>query len=349
MGTASRLVAMSRVREVLRGSRARVGQGRAGRHAPRLWPVPLAAAAAVLVAGAVAGLIYSFLRSNAVPVEVPGSGPAVDVLEVVKTTIAATAFVGAILAGLYAYRKQRVAEGDARRADEAQFTARYTAAADQLGHERAAARLAGVYAMANLADDWEDQRQTCIDVLCAYLRLPYDPDTASPKHRAGDREVRRTIIRIIRNHLRTDFGAVSWCGLDFSFEGAVFDCGDLSKARFTDGRVSFHGVQFVGDYFEFRGVDFVGARVWFTKCGFSGSDVRFQGAKFASGAVKFDGAKFTSGSVRFDRAKFVGGQVSFAGTEHAADVASFDGAVYTSGAIDWGPFPSLVSTDVPVP
>jgi hypothetical protein len=106
MGTASRLVAMSRVPEVLRGSRTRVGQGRAGRHAPRLWPVPLAAAAAVLVAGAVAGLIYSFLRSNAVPVEVPGSGPAVDVLEVVKTTIAATAFVGAILAGLYAYRKR---------------------------------------------------------------------------------------------------------------------------------------------------------------------------------------------------------------------------------------------------
>jgi hypothetical protein len=31
-------------------------------------------------------------------------------------------------------------------------------------------RLAGVYEMARLADDWADQRQTCVDVLCACLR-----------------------------------------------------------------------------------------------------------------------------------------------------------------------------------
>jgi hypothetical protein len=30
--------------------------------------------------------------------------------------------------------------------------------------------------MAGLADDWPENRQTCIDVLCAYLRLPYEPD-----------------------------------------------------------------------------------------------------------------------------------------------------------------------------
>ncbi|MCW2916132.1 MAG: hypothetical protein JWN52_4200 [Actinomycetia bacterium] len=32
------------------------------------------------------------------------------------------------------------------------------------------------YAMAGLADDWEQGRQTCVNVLCAYLRLPYAPD-----------------------------------------------------------------------------------------------------------------------------------------------------------------------------
>jgi hypothetical protein len=40
----------------------------------------------------------------------------------------------------------------------------------------AAVRLAAVYAMAGLADDWEENRQTCVDVLCAYLRMPYPPD-----------------------------------------------------------------------------------------------------------------------------------------------------------------------------
>jgi hypothetical protein len=29
--------------------------------------------------------------------------------------------------------------------------------------------------MAALAEAWEQHRQQCIDVLCAYLRLPYDP------------------------------------------------------------------------------------------------------------------------------------------------------------------------------
>jgi hypothetical protein len=30
--------------------------------------------------------------------------------------------------------------------------------------------------MAGLPDDWEANRQTCVDVLCAYLRMPYKPD-----------------------------------------------------------------------------------------------------------------------------------------------------------------------------
>jgi hypothetical protein len=71
-----------------------------------------------------------------------------------------------------------------------------------------AVRLAGAYAMAGLADDWPENRQTCVDVLCAYLRLPYDPepgDGATPADRAAhraNREVCRTIIRVIGAHLR---------------------------------------------------------------------------------------------------------------------------------------------------
>ena len=54
---------------------------------------------------------------------------------------------------------------------------RFATAAEQLGSDKpAAVRLAGVYAMAGLADDWEENRQTCVDVLCAYLRMPYEPD-----------------------------------------------------------------------------------------------------------------------------------------------------------------------------
>ena len=53
---------------------------------------------------------------------------------------------------------------------------RFDTVAEQLGSDKSpAVRLAAVYAMAGLADDWQDHRQTCVDVLCAYLRMPYEP------------------------------------------------------------------------------------------------------------------------------------------------------------------------------
>ena len=55
------------------------------------------------------------------------------------------------------------------------FNERFITAAELLGHSEEACRLAGVHAMAGLADDWTKRRQTCIDVLCAYLRMPYPP------------------------------------------------------------------------------------------------------------------------------------------------------------------------------
>jgi hypothetical protein len=48
-------------------------------------------------------------------------------------------------------------------------------AAAQVGNMSAAVRMAGAYAMAALADETGEtaKRQQCIDVPCAYLRLPY--------------------------------------------------------------------------------------------------------------------------------------------------------------------------------
>src|SRR5215469_7392894 len=62
---------------------------------------------------------------------------------------------------------------------------RFATATGQLGSDTPAVRLAGVYAMGGLADDWEENRQTCVDVLCAYLRLPYAPDPGedAPAHK----------------------------------------------------------------------------------------------------------------------------------------------------------------------
>ena len=155
-------------------------------------------------------------------------------LDSVKIGLAVVAGLGAAVGLTVSYRKQRGEEDKA-------FTDRFTATADQLGHGKAAVRLAGVYALARLADDWEPHRQTCIDVLCAYLRMPYDPESPEP----GEREVRLTVIRLIRDHLRPT-ARVSWSGRDLDFTGTVFDGGDFSGATFSGGTVNFSGATFSG-------------------------------------------------------------------------------------------------------
>src|SRR5664279_2640916 len=179
------------------------------------------------------------------------STPGKDTTQIVLTVIAG---LGAAVALVVAYRRQRDAE-------LARFDERFAAAAAQLGAPTAAERLAGVYAMAALADAWEIHRQQCIDVLCGYLRLPYDPtntllktvaaertwyvndrperkETRTYEQLPNDREVRLTIISTITRHLR-DGAPVSWQGHDLDFTGATFDGGDFSHVTFASGRVTF--------------------------------------------------------------------------------------------------------------
>ncbi|PVC80864.1 hypothetical protein DBP12_36920, partial [Streptomyces sp. CS014] len=192
----------------------------------------------------------------------------VSVQDVIKTTVTVLTLIGAVLAALYAYRKQLLDEGTSHRADATQLTERYTKAAEQLGHEQAAVRLAGVYAMARLADDWPEQRQVCVDVLCAYLRMPYETDANEPGFRHGEREVRLTIIRIIRSHLQDPTEATTWCGRNLDFTGATFDGGDFSGSTFSGTEVIFAGATFSG-------------RVSFLGSTFSDGKVNIAGAKFS--------------------------------------------------------------------
>ncbi|MEU0952522.1 pentapeptide repeat-containing protein [Streptomyces niveus] len=233
----------------------------------------------------------------------------VDVNDVIRTTVTVLTLMGAVLAGVYAYRKQLIAEGDAHRADASQLADRYTTSAEQLGHEQAAVRLAGVYALTRLADDWEEQRQVCVDVLCAYLRMPYQPDPAEEGHRTGEGEVRQTIISVISDHLRRPDDATAWSRYSIDFAGGTFDRGDFAQCHFR-GPVYFTRATFTGEVF------FVGAT-------FSDT-VSFAAATF-SGLALFNEATFNSDRVFFDNATFTG-EVSF-------DNATFNGTVFDGGRL----------------
>jgi uncharacterized protein YjbI with pentapeptide repeats len=215
---------------------------------------------------------------------------------------------------------------------------RFTAIAAQLDHEMSAPRLAGVHAMADLADDWPENRQTCVDVLCAYLRRPYmrDPGQEAPEPERlafeASREIRHTVIRVITAHLR-DGAAVSWQGLNFDLTGAVFDGGDFRGAEFSGGTVSFDGAEFSGGTVSFDGAVFSGGTVNSRgKLSFDG-EVSFVGAVFSGGTVSFDGAVFSGGMVSCRDAKFSGGMVSFDGAVFSGGMVSCRSAEFSGGEV----------------
>jgi Pentapeptide repeats (9 copies) len=349
---------------------------------PPFWPRPRDGAKLIPIGLAIGGMLFLALSVAAGVIAVlfaigqfrgfrKEPLTAASLYDLLKIGFAFAAGIGGVVALVTAYRRQRVAEFAQELADRAQeladraedreaarlFNERFGEAAGQLGHDNAAVRLAGVYAMARLADDWPAQRQTCVDVLCAYLRMPYQPDP-DPDAPAADRqafrslrEVRRTVISVITIHLQSSDRRIptaqDWRGRNLDFTGTVFDVGNFQNAQFTGGTVRFDGAQFTGGEVRFVGAEFTGGTVSFRRARFTGGKVIFDGARFAGGTVRFDGAEFTGGEVSFGHAEFAGGTVRFDGAEFAGPGVSdlavgdrvaggkviFDGAQFTGGKV----------------
>jgi len=217
---------------------------------------------------------------------------------------------------------------------------RFATAAEQLGSDKPAVQIAGAYAMAGLADDWEENRQTCVDVLCAHLRMPYEPDPGqdAPEPQRltfqAIREVRHTAIRVITAHLKRD-AAVSWQGLNFDFTGVVFDGGDFSQAQFSGGEVYFDRAQFCGGEVSFDGAQFSGSEISFYRAQFRGGEISFRGAQFSDGSVSFNCAKFSGGVVIFYGAQFCGGEITFCVAWFSGGEVYFTNAQFSGGEVNF--------------
>lgn len=125
--------------------------------------------------------------------------------------------------------RQRHHEEDLQWKQE-QYAKRYKDAADQLAASPLPSRLAGVYSMARLADEWVEEAQTCIDVLCAYLR--FDPEN----HKVSDEQVRIAIMNTIGQRLRQVKETSPWGAQDIDLGGAVlpaFDWRDIVCASLS--------------------------------------------------------------------------------------------------------------------
>ncbi|WP_194893304.1 pentapeptide repeat-containing protein [Catenulispora pinisilvae] len=277
---------------------------------PRPFP---AIYAALLVAGVIGTAGVYLLLLWLIP------GAKANRLDVAKTALLVVGGSGAV-AGLYvAYRKQRTDEANHIRDQDKLFTERYTQAIAQLGNTAAAVRLGGVYALARIADDSERDGQTCMEVLCAYLCIPYDPNTADP----GEVKVRAAAQATVFARLRPDHKSF-WAN-------AVVD---LSGARLTN--VSLRHAKTAGAYFvdtEFDGIcefdhtAFDGGAIFRGAHFHQGNEVDFQGALF--GWANFDGVKFDR-AVRFDDVQ-INGVTGFANVEFGGD-ASFKNTRFAMGA-----------------
>ena len=308
----------------------------------RLWHIGAALAigfaAAILGLAALTWLAWALLHHPKIPH--PGTLSLHDSVSVLQLVFASVAGAGALVALIVAYRRQKVAEADSAHDRTRVFNERFATITAQLGDDKPAIRLAGVHAMAGLADDWEANRQTCIDVLCAYLRLPYEPDPSEeipvPEHLVflAGREVRHTAIRVIAAHLR-DNAAVSWQGLNFDFTGVIFDGGDFRGAKFSGGVAVFDAAEFSGGTVRFNRAKFSGGAVFFGSAKFSGSTVRFDGAEFSGGTVSFRNTELSSGTLDFSGAKFSGSTVRFDGAKLSGSTVNFTSAQLSGGTVNF--------------
>ncbi|MGW1087365.1 pentapeptide repeat-containing protein [Streptomyces sp. NPDC002596] len=311
-------------------------------------------AAAVLVAG---GIFYGLVvLLDFKEIDTTAKLDAKTLFDLVKLSFGVVAGAGALVALVVAYRRQRVDAAGAHREATRLHTERFSQTVDKLGSDSPAVRLGGVHALAGLADDapTQDLRQTCIDVLCAYLQLPFTPDPGNgPAHQEEHhrylafRKVRHTILRLIGDHYRRPRGTQrSWqgCDLDLTgvtidgsmdFSGAVFSGSmDFSGAMFSGGTVSFHGVTFSGEV-SFADAAFSSGEVSFHGVTFSGGTVSFIGAVFSGGTISFGGAAFSGGAVSFGRAAFSGGTVSFADAAFSSGTVSFNSAAFSGSEVSF--------------
>jgi uncharacterized protein YjbI with pentapeptide repeats len=324
----------------------RFGLWRRGRE-PKLIPIGIALGGTLVLALALAAVL-AFLGIHYLHVRGFQAEPrlSADTLyNLLKVVFAFTAGVGGVFALVTAYRRQRVSEFADRRETSRAFNERFTTAAEQLGHDQPAIRLAGVYAMGRLADDWPQQRQTCVDVLCAYLRMPYQPDPgedAEPGERQAfraAREVRHTVIRVITAHLqpegRRPATMQDWHGLDLDFTGTIFDGGSFDEVEFSSGTVSFNNAEFSSGTVSFNDAQFSGARVSFSGAQFSGAVITFDSARFSAGGVSFRDVKVSDGRLSFSGAQFSGGRLSFFDAQFSGGGLSFSAAQFSDGAVSF--------------
>lgn len=266
---------------------------------------------------------YFGTRAPVAPQQIPQAR-----IDAVRTALTLGAGLVGAVALMLASRRQWLAEHSQRHVETEAIKQRatdyYAKAAEQLGSDKAPVKMAGLYTLERLGQDNSEYRQTVVDLLCAYLRMPFThPDYDTPQ-RAGDAfladteqrqeqerqeqqrqeiHVRRTAQKILLDHLRPALDEdgnptqeTFWKEMDLDLTGAALEEFDFGACHAADAL--FTSVRFYGNSsFEEA---FLGG-VWFDEAEFHESAV-FDGAQFEV-CASFDYAHFHH-DASFDGADF---------------------------------------------
>ena len=224
---------------------------------------------------------------------------------------------------------ERAEHDRSRVADE-----RFARSVEMLGHEAEQVRVGAMHALAGLARSRVEYTQTVLDVLCAYLRRPFDvtQDGDTVKRDERELEVRLTAQRLVADLLpRADVADAPRYNLDLTrayleyFDLSHRQVGDLTlrAARLERSNSFHHAVVHGGAWFTDATSGgrlhlhhvVVHGKAWFSRftsretTDYTGT--RFLGPnKFAgvgfSGPVTFDGCEFAE-PIDFTHARFTGG------------------------------------------
>ena len=271
---------------------------------------------------------------------------------IVKIALTLVGGVGAVAYLVIKYQERQQAGRAEKREKDRTVDTKVQAAINQLGSDKASTRIAGVYALTDIADRYKDSyRQRVVDILCGYLRSDrssYAPDRSRQpvwdasghfvESVASDEAVESTILSVMHDRLRKERKDETgetivrqtvdddqlWCACTFDLHEATFhEAVDLTDSTFEcvpcfrgtkfERRANFGGAHFAG-YADFSRATFTG-------------DAYFVEATFARGA-DFGGAEFRAS------AAFLGiqGQPSLGFKECKFNEIS-------RGAYEWGPIP----------
>jgi uncharacterized protein YjbI with pentapeptide repeats len=223
---------------------------------------------------------------------------------------------------------EQVAADGRHDAAERRLTDIYTSAAEQFSSDNLAVQLAGLYGFERLANDHPQLRQTVVNVICSFLRMPLLSPAEDAVVASKNSQVRSAAQRILLEHLRPledqPGGGAARTHWEVNLDLSEATLENFSLAGCRIGKGVFAKSLFVG------GCDFTslstGAELDLTgtlfRCPLLARDTRISGdamldhAVFES-SVDFDGSHFTgavslrearlTGDASFDRCRFVDG------------------------------------------